>query len=169
MKVLGIDPGIASCGWAVVNTSRLSKSATCGTIKTKPAVNLLSYRGAKAHDLDYRIGEVLGELAKQVEGVELIAIEGWEFQGKKRGSSPNAANISRLIGRIEGLAQELGIRCVTMPTSEIKRALGAGDKAGIQTVLKTRGYSAGSSHEWDAIAAAIVGAQRVRLERGRRV
>lgn len=167
MRVLGIDPGIRSCGWAIVQTDRLSRSATSGTIKTKPAVNLLACRGAKAHDLDYRIKEIVESLASHATGVELVAIEGWEYQGA-RSHGPNGVNLSRLIGRIEGLAAEYGIRCVTMPTSEIKRALGAGDKAGVKAVLKMRGYSAGTGHEWDSIAAAIVGEQRVRLERGKR-
>jgi Holliday junction resolvasome RuvABC endonuclease subunit len=166
--VLGIDPGIAACGWAVVETDRLHRSAASGTIKTKASPATSRIRGAA--DKGARMAAVLEALgvAMRSPGVELVAVEGWEYQGA-RSHGPNGADISRLIGRIEGLAAERGIPCRVLGTGEVKRALGARDKAGVQVALKARGWRAGTGHEWDSIAVAVVAADLVRVEGRRRV
>ena len=167
MIVLGIDPGIASCGWARVETDRIHRSATGGTIRTAKDVIHPASRLREAADLGARMEVVVNALDAAARGVELIAVEGWTYQAA-RSHGPNGANISRLIGRIEGMASKLGIPCRVIDTMAIKRALGASDKAGVQVALKMRGWRAGSSHEWDAIAAAVVGADLVRVEGRRR-
>ncbi len=59
MRVLGIDPGLANLGWAVVEQEKESKSyslLTCGEIKTK-----------KEQDISDRLYKIFLELKKIVE------------------------------------------------------------------------------------------------------
>jgi Holliday junction resolvasome RuvABC endonuclease subunit len=167
VRVLGVDPGIASCGWAVVETDRLHRSAASGTIRTRAAIIKPASRIRAAADLGGRMEVVINALDAAARGVELVAVEAWGYQGP-RSHGPNGANISRLIGQIEGIAARLGIPCKVIETMQVKSALGAKDKAGVQVALKARGWRAGTGHEFDAIAVAVVAADLVRVEGRRR-
>lgn len=145
--MLGIDPGYARCGWAILDDGRLVK---CDTIRT--------VRICASQPIDSRAREVFTALSGVVSlyAPDLIAIEGWGYQGD-RSHGPQGAAISRLIGRLEGLAAMSKAACVVADTSKIKRALGCVGKRGVEGALILRGYVAKTDHEFDAIAAAWYG------------
>lgn len=156
MIVLGIDPGYAKCGWAVLEDGRLLK---CGTIRT--------VRLCASQPIDSRCREVFTALSAvaSLYAPNLIAIEGWGYQGE-RSHGPQGSAISRLIGRLEGLATMTKAGCVVADTSKIKRALGCVGKQGVQGALVLRGYSARTGHEFDAIAAAWYGERALVVPKG---
>lgn len=153
MRVLGIDPGYSNCGWAVIEAPPKRRLVASGTIRTKPGA-----------PIEARLREVEVALsgAMSLYQPEVIGVEGWEHQGR-RSHGPQGAHLSRLIGRIEGMAQVLGARVVVMPTSEIKRCLGCFGKDDVAQQLQARGYRPWTEHEYDAIAAAVVGARKAEL------
>lgn len=95
MNVLGIDPGIANCGWAVVSSDK--KMIDCGVITT--TIKL---------EHDQRITRVFDELyriAMQHQCRQLVN-ERLPYNSKMR----NTSSIIEIIGIIALLATRLGVK-----------------------------------------------------------
>ncbi|HAM39213.1 MAG: crossover junction endodeoxyribonuclease RuvC [Elusimicrobia bacterium RIFOXYC2_FULL_34_12] len=71
MIVLGIDPGIASCGWAIIETEKNQNSIilkSCGVIKTSPNLSL----GKRLNILDTELKKIIAEFNPSIAIVEEI-------------------------------------------------------------------------------------------------
>lgn len=166
--VLGIDPGIANCGWALLYLGEPKPRIKTGTIRTRKS------DAPRAVDTAKRIDEVVKCLKDLVLTIQpnLVAIEGWNYQGP-RTRGRNASDMPRLVGRIEGMVEMSGVARVTIDTNDVKRRLGAvasccGLKTSVQKILQAKyGASRRNSHEWDALAVAHVGVQSAKLDQRR--
>lgn len=88
MKVLGIDPGMNACGWAVLDGEEV---VDCGTIRTKPA-----------DDPDARVRKVLHELqhVHERQAPCRVVCEGYRDQGAARKQFNNRWQTPMVIGAI---------------------------------------------------------------------
>jgi Holliday junction resolvasome RuvABC endonuclease subunit len=74
MRVLSIDPGLASCGWCLLRFgARKPFCEASGVWKTEPHP-----------DAPKRIAELGMLFANMLHGVELVVLEAWGFQGAAR-------------------------------------------------------------------------------------
>ncbi|MDO5044935.1 MAG: crossover junction endodeoxyribonuclease RuvC [Coriobacteriia bacterium] len=91
MTVLGIDPGIAQTGIAVIHNSQV---AACGVIESK-----FKNKGDIIGDLDERAEHITSEVLAIVERYkpQAVVIEAFIFQGKNR-QFPSNFKTSYLVG-----------------------------------------------------------------------
>ena len=159
MRVLGIDPGIASCGWALLRLTHGQKPRceASGTWTTAPA------DGDDAKRIS-GIGTLFSGVAR---GVDLIAIEAWSFQrtrGKERRANSKAGTtVPRVIERLRTIADMRNIPCVEVHQQTAKSALGVRTKDGVKravAVLVDCERPTVGKHAVDAIAAGIAGARK---------
>src|SRR5690606_36183189 len=103
MNILGIDPGLNVTGWAVITAeSSKRRLVATGSIRSakygqRPEQLQCQHRG---------IREVINAYQPDVAGVELFRYQG------ERSHSRDAFEVSRLVGRLEGLLIELGIEVI---------------------------------------------------------
>ena len=151
VHVLGIDPGYGELGWGFVldrpgNRREVLSSGWLLTDRSRPV-------GAR---MDEVVAAVTGLL--DAGPVDVVAIEDWTYQGP-RSHGPNTMHLPELIGRIVQLCASHGnVGTVSrIPTTGIKRHLGARTKGDVQRVLRfsTKGQRPTSEHAWDAVAAAV--------------
>lgn len=160
MTILGIDPGLAHTGVAILGgeapggVQRRSRTLTLRTDSRSRPDGRLAY-----------LASALLELLV-AERPTLVAIEGYGYQGPQRSHNPNASVLPRLVGIFEGLARSEGIPSVTLQRGQILEALcgyASADKATVQKALQRRGFTGPNEHERDAIAVAIIGARHHEL------
>lgn len=159
MTILGIDPGLAHTGIAILNPAQgLNGVARTSTLRTD----------SRSH-LDGRLAYLASALLELLvaERPTLVAIEGYGYQGPERSHNPNASVLPRIVGTFEGLARSEGIPTVTLQRGQILEALcgyASADKATVQKALQRRGFTGPNEHERDAIAVAIIGARHHDLQ-----
>ena len=144
---LGIDPGIANTGWAVVfrsATDGLFRLCGSGIIKTQS-------------------DEVIGSrLATIIEGIkpamavaDVIGVE-LVFFGRNVSSAMSTAHV---IGAVELIANQAGIECIQIHPNQVKAAVlgkSRGSKALVRHfVNKLLNADIKNDHEADACAAAV--------------
>lgn len=135
MRILGIDPGIRNCGFAVLKDGKLLSS---GCIRTNPPV----------------YAQLLVELSAlcREHAPDVAVIEG-AFQ-RSRYANPHL----EAVGIIKAVLERGGIKRVTYaPSSWRKILLGNGRAKKRETMLflSKQGYRVRSSHEADALALAL--------------
>lgn len=157
-RILGIDPGLASCGFAIVSTAnRKPHCLASGSWETEPHP-----------DWRDRI-QCLTELAAgEMRGVDLVAIEAYTYQGD-RSYAANMLRIPRLIQRLCDMAESRHIPYIEVTTTQCKAALGLKgkcDKARVRQAIQVLvdGTWPTTTHARDAVAAAIAGERAWRMQ-----
>lgn len=148
-QILGVDPGLAACGWAVVaQTAQRILLVECGTIRTSPTASIEARVGAIAHDL-----EAACDHATTGSAAESLEVR------RQRGETINPASLI-------GPAMVLGALVATLDrvrlvrASEWRKAIGAGHgtpaevRAAVERVV---GPVKGSVHAVDAVGIALWG------------
>lgn len=142
---MGIDPGIANTGWAIVQKYRNGyKCLDSGFVKTSPR-----------DPVGFRLSSIIEAVRGGMGIVDIIGLESVYF-AKNVSSALSTANV---IGAVELIAYEAGVQCVQIRPNTVKAAVvGAhkGDKDLIrQRVNVLLGTAVKNHHEADAIAVAI--------------
>ena len=147
---LGIDPGIANTGYAIVaRTSRKFRVIESGRIKTKAA-------DPTPHRLNTIFKAVSEVVYRHITGIDIIAIES-VFYNKNVSSAMRTAGV---IGILQLLGEQAQIRSLTVTPQQVKAAVGivTADKRQVQRLVqKITGEKEANHHTTDAIAAGIAG------------
>ena len=147
MIVLGIDPGLASTGWALVERSgsRL-RALECGTLRTSPR----TAHAERLCALFDGVGAVLGRT--QVAGA---AVESWFIHPVSKA----AMGMAEARGALLVAIASAGVPVTEYPPTEIKLAVtgsGRAEKEQVRAMVsRLTGHIADTDHAADAIAAAI--------------
>lgn len=174
--LLGIDPGLAALGAALVRRDgpRLVCVAAT-TLRTSP-------RGGQTGGTDERIACLVGALVTWVEASAeppaALAIEdqsrAWQGQAQRGRTSYAAQLVQRVQGEVTGWARARGLEVVVVQPQEARRAVGVSgrgrDKAAVARGVRllVEGVPArASEHAVDAVAVAVGGLRR-REGEGRR-
>ena len=153
--ILGIDPGLANTGWALVDRhgSRLLVH-DCGTFTTSPRTDHVERLKA----LFDSVGDVLS-----TGGVTHAAIESWFVHPV----SKSAMGMAEARGALLVAVASHGVDVTEYPPTEIKLAVtgsGRADKAQMRTmVTRLTGARPATDHAADAVAAAICHLHRAPL------
>lgn len=149
MKILGIDPGLAHTGWAILekkdNKNRL---VDCGCFKTRA-------------DLDFslRLLQIFDQLKKLIEKFkpEVMAVEELFFAKNVK----TAIKVSQALGVAKLTGKKFGLEVAEYTPLNIKMTItgyGRGDKKQVEFMIKkllnlTKDIK--PSHAADAVAAAL--------------
>lgn len=163
--MLGIDPGITACGWAVVKDHQVLELGTVRTrSREKSGERVRDGRRVKA------IGEVLRDAIAR-HGVVLVAVEhqAGAHRGRSRARQTNAA--AQKTQLVEGLGLGLGPEVVELEPRTAKKLFtgsGTASKDRIKAMVRARGVEGRlSEHAADAVAIAEAGLIVWRRERMR--
>ena len=157
--ILGIDPGLANLGWALLRReSGRTTRVDGGSFSTSP----------KLED-DKRVA-ILGTLVRQLlldHAPDVVGVEAHVWQGHERSANAEAFRVSRVSGMCEGLAMALSRgRVVRMTRSRALLGVGAkteaGGNASIRRLLKWSERS--NQHQRDAAIVAWCAGRIARLE-----
>lgn len=124
VNALGIDPGLANCGWAQMALNGAVTVEACGVITTEPAKKKAGIH--TAHDIIRRVEYLYRELYSLAGSVDLICIEGISIP---RNSSATL-KLGTAFGAITALAARLGVPLLQASTKEVRDALGGWTGAG---------------------------------------
>ena len=166
MLVLGIDPGYAASGVALLDAQRGKppRLLLCITVRTATTLH-----GAERWQ---EIWDRWSGVARYDPGDELPAIVAVEDQrqawlGHARRGTTNAAALACIeaVGLARGLAASLGARCIVVSPQAAKLAAvgrggGRASKAQVQRALRARVptlIEGASEHACDAVAIALAG------------
>ena len=127
MKVLGIDPGTAACGYGIVHESDGRLRATChGWWRTRPRERV---------ELRLRtIFDGVGELISQ-HGPDAVALE----ESYVGADARIALSVGQARGAVLVAASSAGVECVEYAPARVKQAVcgyGRADKEQVQRVVK---------------------------------
>ena len=128
MIILGIDPGIASCGWAVIDAVK-NKQLTiknCGVIKTSPDISF----GQRLFIISSELEKVIQEFRPVAAAVEEI------FFAK---NVKTAITVSQARGAIVLTCAKMGLEICEFTPLQVKQALtgyGQADKSQVGFMVK---------------------------------
>jgi len=128
MIILGIDPGIASCGWAVIDAVK-NKQLTiknCGVIKTPSDISL----GERLCTIDSELEKIIKENKPEVASIEEI------FFAK---NVKTAITVSQARGAIVLTCAKMGLEICEFTPLQVKQALtgyGQADKSQVGFMVK---------------------------------
>lgn len=151
--ILGVDPGIRNCGWAVIEPP--NRVLRCGCWTTEPGVPLAE-----------RAARLVAEATRELGGVSLLSLEGWDGRAGHRSAA--ASTTPRVIGELVATARALGVQAVELPTQLIKELAGldpAAEKRDVRRAViaacagEPPPNMAKHQHAFDAILAAMAGAR----------
>ena len=131
MFVLGIDPGLSRCGYALLDTGAAGdavRARAMGVLKTLPALSL-PYRLAQLRD---DVDELLAE-----HDPEVVVVEHVFFQVNVR----TAMSVAQAAGLVLAQAATSGAEVVQYTPNEVKLAVagyGAATKAEVQRMVQVR-------------------------------
>lgn len=149
LVVLGVDPGLASLGWALLHFDGARVSlADCGTLHTKP----VNPDAGRVHELMVGLAGVLSAYHP-----DLVGVEQYEWQGHARSANPNAMRLSRVVGAVESLVMAAQYKLTQVTRQQALRSVGARSEAAgdatIRRLLKWPDRS--SQHARDAAMVAL--------------
>lgn len=128
MRILGIDPGLADCGWGVVDfAAQRYAPVEFGVVRT-PA----------GEDLQKRImaiADAVGEAARRLR-VERASMEEIYFTTR---STTSALNVSKVVGALLCEMGRLGVPCRLFTPLQIKLSItgyGNADKRQVQEMVR---------------------------------
>ena len=170
MSILGVDPGIAKLGWALLTPDGADIHAA-GVIRTATS------DGTDAERLQIILAALKEVIATHPEEVTLLTVETQHAQGwtsasddtaavlrEMRGRAAQTMRIAAVRGGVVGLAQALGIVVVEVSPQEGKKSLtGRGDASKQQMVEMVWGRFGEkvAQDAADAVGLALAGAQVV--------
>lgn len=169
--ILGVDIGLNVTGYANVRTIGAKRSLTATGVlcadKDRPWLERLD---AQSSAFAVLIAE---------RKPDAVAIENYVYQGP-RSHNPQSLWLARLVGRCEGIARSQGFEYFTIDKSACNRAIGLGGKTDATRVQRmvdamfpgpivvsgdtyTTAAKARprTEHEYDAVAVAVAGSQRI--------
>lgn len=128
--VLGIDPGLTRCGYAVLRVSG-------NTEVSMSALGVL--RTSHEKDLPNRLAEIAGEIEELLEQYQpsAVAVERIFFQSNVR----TAMSVGQVSGLVLSAAARRGVEVVQYSPNQVKLAItgwGSADKAQVQKMVKQR-------------------------------
>ena len=147
---MGVDPGIANTGFAIVERSGRGgyKCLDSGFVKTSPR-----------SPVGLRLHSIIEAIEVQLVSVDVIGVES-VFFAKNVSSALTTANV---IGAVELTAYRAAVPCIQIRPNAVKAAVvGAekGDKALIrQRIELLLGTAIKNHHEADAVAVAVASLQ----------
>lgn len=148
---LGIDPGIANTGYAIVvrTAAPQFRVLESGCIKTKAA-------DPTPHRLNTIFKAISEVVYRHITGIDIIAIES-VFYNRNVSSAMHTAGV---IGILQLLGEQAQIRSLTVTPQQVKSSVGfaTADKKQVQRLIqKITGEKTITHHTADAIAAGIAG------------
>ncbi len=155
--VLGVDPGLAATGFAVLGGPSLDrlKILQQGTIRTSSSL-----------PVSRRIGEIHGHLFQILERFSCSGISLEDHFSRK--ASPHAGlMLGPVVGIVALLADRFGLPLVTIPPRELKHRItgfGGASKEAVQRSLSVwlgPSLRVASTHEGDALGLAFLGYSRM--------
>ena len=165
MRTLGIDPGLASCGWAIIDHDGHRYSiAGHGTLRTGTDLPL----ALRVQSVADGIEDVLLAHAG-TEAPAGVGIEAWTYQGA-RSQSWASSTVPRVIQAVRMVAERYAEDVEEVDTRSAKRALGLRgrtSKRQVQAAVQAMTGEKLPSHAADAAAVAVWMAQRLRCGHGR--
>jgi crossover junction endodeoxyribonuclease RuvC len=149
VKVIGIDPGTASCGYGIVHESD-------GRLK---AIDHGWWKTAAAERPELRLKTIFDGVAGLIEAhrPDAVAIEE-SFVGA---DARTALSVGQARGAVMVAAANAGVECVEYPPARVKQAVcgyGRAEKTQVQTMVKvilSMQAAPTPSHASDALAVAI--------------
>lgn len=128
MVILGIDPGTATIGYGVIETSRYqAQYLQCGTMQTS--------KGSLLADRLYEIGADMAALLKEVKPDLCVVEELFFFR-----NVTNAMSVAQARGVILYQIAQTGIQLMELTPLQMKKAItgiGQATKAQVGTMIKT--------------------------------
>jgi crossover junction endodeoxyribonuclease RuvC len=147
--VIGLDPGVANCGYSVLDfPGRRPVILACGCWKTEPEFST-----------DDRIHELMANLG--------VSFEAWTYN---RSIGAIYSVVPRVCEAIKHTCAMRPIPCVSVTTTQAKRALGLVGKCSKDRVRRmvlacTDGERPKNEHSVDAVAVAVAGMRELRKRR----
>lgn len=128
--VLGIDPGLTRCGYAVLQVVSANevKMTALGVLRTKPE-----------NDLSSRLAEIAAEINGLLDEYQptAVAVEQIFFQSNVR----SAMSVGQVSGLVLSAAANRGVQVAQYSPNQVKLAItgwGGADKAQVQKMVKQR-------------------------------
>jgi crossover junction endodeoxyribonuclease RuvC len=128
--VLGIDPGLTRCGYAVLQlvSANEVKMTALGVLRTKPE-----------NDLSSRLAEIAAEINDLLDEYQptAVAVEQIFFQSNVR----SAMSVGQVSGLVLSAAANRGVQVAQYSPNQVKLAItgwGGADKAQVQKMVKQR-------------------------------
>ena len=128
--VLGIDPGLTRCGYAVLQlvSANEVKMTALGVLRTKPE-----------NDLSSRLAEIAAEINGLLDEYKptAVAVEQIFFQSNVR----SAMSVGQVSGLVLSAAANRGVQVAQYSPNQVKLAItgwGGADKAQVQKMVKQR-------------------------------
>ncbi|HBQ51884.1 MAG: crossover junction endodeoxyribonuclease RuvC [Actinobacteria bacterium] len=128
--VLGIDPGLTRCGYAVLQVVSANevKMTALGVLRTKPE-----------NDLSSRLAEIAAEINDLLDEYQptAVAVEQIFFQSNVR----SAMSVGQVSGLVLSAAANRGVQVAQYSPNQVKLAItgwGGADKAQVQKMVKQR-------------------------------
>lgn len=131
VNLLGVDPGLANCGWARVGVNGTVQIFAVGVIETEPAKKKAKLH--HSHDTIRRIDYLYRQLHKLSLGCDAICMEGISIP---RNSSATL-KLGAAFGVITALAAALDVPLLQASTAEVRDALGGAPKGGKDPRIET--------------------------------
>lgn len=146
-RVLGVDPGLASTGYAVIEgPAGRPRVVALGTVRTSPRTE----HAERLHAIHRQMAEIADANA-----VGAAAVEAWFVHPMSRAAMAMAEARGAILAALAGV----GVPVVEYAPNSIKQSVtghGAADKQQVRAMVeRLTGAQPGSSHAADALAAAI--------------
>ncbi|MFA6250063.1 MAG: crossover junction endodeoxyribonuclease RuvC [Candidatus Shapirobacteria bacterium] len=161
--ILGIDPGLANTGWAVLSNSKIkTKISKTNSVAGEQQFYLVAYGTIKTKVGDEgaeRIGKIIREIRNIIRKFEIkkVGIEGIYFAKNAK----SAIKVAEVIGAIKVASYEMGVEIKEVTPLQVKMALvGYGRAEKEQVEIMVRNFLGleeiiRPSHAADAAAVAL--------------
>lgn len=156
-RVLGLDLSLTGTGLALI-ADRLGLHASTRTIRSGPV-------GPALADRIVRAGDITSEIENHLVGVDLVVIEGPSLHSRDAGTWERAGLWWHTVRRVH----VYGIPVVEVPPTTLKKwaaGKGTADKSAVAAGVTRLWPDAepGNDNEFDALALAHIGAQRLGMD-----
>jgi crossover junction endodeoxyribonuclease RuvC len=119
MRVVGMDPGLASFGWCVADVADEISILELGVWRTEPSKTKSAIRGTS--DVAERVAYLMRSVAELVERTQPSALCMEDFSPPR--SSSAAAKVARVFGMLDAVAEYEGLASLRVTPQEIKLAM----------------------------------------------
>ena len=157
--ILGVDPGLAHCGWAVIDAGDDGNQlVSYGCVETE-----------KSEDFAKRLGQIYNQVKKLCRQYKIreLAIESIFFAKNIK----TAIKVAQAMGAIKAAAQNSGVAVFEYTPLQIKMAITGYGRADKEQIIKMVGESLekkeiiNDNHAADAAAAALTHIFTIKIDR----